>query len=93
MSVTMNNTYIDRDAFNTARKLSASHGIEFSEAYRITSTIWDEARRAILTAIDKEDWQKLSFSERSSVCQSVVRALLDRKKTLGFLSGATKSLL
>ncbi len=84
--------FTDMEAFETAKKISAAHGISISEAYRITSTIWDEARRAILTAIDKEDWQRLSFSERSLVCQKVVRALLDRKKTLGFLSGATKRL-
>lgn len=85
--------FIDMEAFNTARKICAAHDIGFAEAYRITSAIWDEARRAILAALDKEDWQKLTFSERSFVCQTVVRALLDRKKTLGFLSGATKTLL
>jgi len=93
MSDALRGKGIDRDAFNTARQVSEAYGIGFSEAYRITSRIWEEARRAILTSVDKEDWQRLSFTERSRVCQTVVRALLDRKKTLDFLSGATKSLL
>ncbi len=89
----MNNRYLDREAYSTARKLCMGYGISFPEAYKITSTIWEEARRAILTSVDKEDWQKLSFSDKSHVCQTVVRALMDRKKTLDFVSGATKTLL
>jgi len=85
--------YLDKEALSTAKRLSGSYGIELPQAYRITSAIWEEARRAILTSVDKEDWRKLSFTDKSHVCQRVVRALMDKKKTLDFLSGATKTLL
>jgi len=89
----VNNSYLDKEALSTATRLSAGYGINLPQAYRITSTIWEEARRAILTSVDKEDWHRLSFSDKSHVCQRVVRALMDKKKTLDFLSGATKTLL
>ncbi|MFQ5479775.1 MAG: hypothetical protein ACE5DW_00670 [Thermodesulfobacteriota bacterium] len=89
----MSNSYLDKEAFSTAKKLCMGYGISFPEAYKITSSIWEEARRAILTSVDKEDWQKLSFSDKSHVCQRVVRALMDKKKTLDFVSGATNTLL
>ncbi|MFQ5354783.1 MAG: hypothetical protein ACE5DR_07530 [Thermodesulfobacteriota bacterium] len=85
--------YLDKEALGTARKISGCYGIKLPEAYSITSSIWEEARRAILTSVDKEDWRKLSFSDKSHVCQRVVRALMDKKKTLDFLSGTTKTLL
>jgi len=85
--------YLDKEALSTAKRLSGNYGIELPQAYRITSAIWEEARRAILTSVDKEDWRKLSFTDKSHVCQRVVRALMDKKKTLDFLSGATKTLL
>jgi len=84
--------YLDKEALSTAKRLSGAYGIELPQAYRITSAIWEEARRAILTSVDKEDWRKLSFTDKSHVCQRVVRALMDKNKTLDFLSGATNTL-
>jgi len=86
-------SYPDIDALSTAKRLSGCYGIELPQAYGITRSIWEEARRAILASVDKEDWRKLSFTDKSHVCQRVVRALMDKKKTLDFLSGATKTLL
>jgi len=85
--------YPDRAAFSTAKRLSECYGIELQQSYGITRKIWEEARRAILTSVDKEDWQNLSFTDKSHVCQRVVRSLRDKEKTLDFLSGETKTLL
>jgi len=85
--------YLDQEALSTAKRLAGAYGIGLPQAYRITSGIWEEARRAILTSVDKEDWQRLSFGDKSHVCQRVVRALMDKNKTLDFLSGRVKTLL
>jgi hypothetical protein len=88
----MANQYTAYKAAETARAVCRRHDIDFPAAIRITESIWAEARSAVLRIIGKEDWQKLSFSEKSAVCQIVVKGLLDKRRLAGFLSGVTKSI-
>lgn len=88
----MANQYTACKAAETARAVCRRHDIDFPAAIKMTESIWAEARRAVLGIIGKGDWHKLSFGEKSEVCQVVVKGLLDKRRLAGFLSGDRKSI-
>lgn len=85
--------YMDLKSTEAAKSISRNSGIDFDTAFRITSSVWEEARRCILAAAGTDEWQKLSFSDKAYVCRAVVKALLDKKRLAGFLSGERKSII
>lgn len=84
--------YIQKKAEEAAKTVSRLHGMDYSTALLITRSIWKEAQRCILRATSGEEWQRLSIGEKSWICRSVIKGLLDRERLTGFLSGDRKSI-
>lgn len=92
----MSGSYVNKKAAETARAIVNSHGIDLPTALNITRSIWQEAQRCILKAIDAygaDRWQMLSASEKAAVCTVVVKGLLDRERVLSFMASSRKSIV
>ncbi|MBI1913050.1 MAG: hypothetical protein HYS21_13770 [Deltaproteobacteria bacterium] len=89
----MQGMHINSKARDTAKVLSAEFNVDFPTALQLTQAIWEEARKCILKITGTEGWQRLSLSERAYVCQSVVKALMNKKNVIGFLSGERKTIV
>lgn len=89
----MSESYIKSRASQTAKVLSARHDVDFATAFNMTQRIWEEAKRCILKAAQTTEWRKLSLSEKSYICSTVIKSLLDKRQPAGFLSGERKSII
>jgi len=89
----MSNDYLRAKAAETAAQVCRKYDMDFPTAFRITSLIWEEARSSILEAVDAQEWQKLTLSDKALVCQEVVKNLLDRERLSALLAGERKALV
>ncbi|MEE8573960.1 MAG: hypothetical protein V3T30_00990 [Thermodesulfobacteriota bacterium] len=92
----MNDQYLKAKAVESAVQLAARHRIAPAKALRITETVWREARRALLKVIKsygEEKWHELSLEEKSMVCRTVIKGLLDKQKIEGFLNGDRREII
>lgn len=89
----MNDAYMNAKAAQHAGILCSQHKVGFQTALKLTTALWDEARRAILAVAGSSGWNRLSFAEKACICQAVIKGLLDKKTLNGFLSGERKGIL
>lgn len=82
--------YVHRKASGTAKEICTRYDVDFPEALRMTERLWSEARSVILKNLGSEEWGSLTLGEKSEVCRDVVKALLDRRRVEGFLSGGSR---
>lgn len=86
------NQYVKKKATGNARLLSQEYNIEYATAIKMTSRLWEGARAAILNRVSAEEWQKLSGADKALICTEIIKALMDKKKVLGFLNNETRTL-
>ena len=87
------NIHLIKKASDNARSLTKNFSISRKTALEITTRLWAEARHIILSQVSAEEWSTLSAKDKSIICGMVVKALLDKKKLIGFLAGDRKHLI
>jgi len=63
------------------------------KAFQITSVIWSEVRRIILSTVSPQEWRGLSVAEKSEITSEIVTALFNKGKVQDFLNGSRSSLI